>query len=1200
MCNKRASCKGKWTVLVFLIFGLLLAGLTALGSEGDPVAVQEEGGRKRELGQFESAESRDGSFSYAIDRSLKPSQNYVLHEDRPVAVVVNPGGGRDEFVANELIVNSRDRGTVEEIIKNYQGKMLHDGDLGKQIQADSNYLLVRVDPSKANLTNLEERMTEIGLRGKFVFSSLRALQLSAIALRQRELQRAVSLNRMLPLTRCPCNSTEEDEPWPGHFEDAFGYGWLSNPELGVTRAWQFLDGLGIPDALPSGHLPFSWEPVRLGIIDGGFATNDDWRYSDIDADHYCISFDYTPVLHTMSTCTDCCDSLNLMSCSGGAACPWHGTCVHGVAAALLDNRYGAAGASGLCGEPITEVMLARHTGTSYAAAVHIEALVRGPFGRGADVINMSFGGECNWWCRVFASTMESGKDALYDALRFAREEGVICVAAAGNLELDLGYEDFWGHRTYLPCEGPGVICVGAVDWNAAGYPHMDYSNWGEGVDIWAPTNIAVWAPRNTDTNYPPLGHIRRTVGGTSMSAPYVSGLLAMIKALYPPTDRRFFDSSTAHLLLDDTAQFLVSTSDRVNRPGQGLIDPLEMILTQARIALGIEEIDVDENEPNGSSRDATDISLNSTDSGVIVPELDEDYFTFEVVDYWDLTAEIPSGTAPADLQISSHVLGTSTPSPPDDEPLLLAQINPGDYDLFVENRPVATTPYNCYDLELTASPTYIAPDVFDDLDPSTPPPGGWPAERNDEIRQRTELVLPPDPSERRTGLSFSDLNFDSAGDRDFFQVRIPEDPGEVCSCLCGRSTLCYKKFTITIVAEQPVEVTIYSPRTRRPIDPAEEGWSTWVFGSQEIEITCPEEARVSTPRYGDLPVFSEGREITFSVTPREGRTVYDLDVDYEYLNCNIPPFEFGPGRYIEILDWRGREEEHSIFPDDRLAFLDCLSNPACDPAEEYIALEWAGGSLEMVFRHRSYAEEGDFSVTLFNLQGDALAMARPFGFKGQGERIFNLVKVGKMGRGKILTLPNLSKGWYFLGIDGPSPTLYAHQLNSGDRDRDGIVDFFDSCPAVPNPGGEDGDGDGIGDVCDNCPEHFNPLQGDRDGDGWGDICGPGGITEFIPEEPLGPLSASVSAQALQVCGLEYTHELKVGWKVTGGKTPIQVTIEVTAPDGSIQSVGVSELEGERIFQLDYPGGGTVTVKVKVQAGGSWASAASGASLSPCR
>jgi sugar lactone lactonase YvrE len=57
-----------------------------------------------------------------------------------------------------------------------------------------------------------------------------------------------------------------------------------------------------------------------------------------------------------------------------------------------------------------------------------------------------------------------------------------------------------------------------------------------------------------------------------------------------------------------------------------------------------------------------------------------------------------------------------------------------------------------------------------------------------------------------------------------------------------------------------------------------------------------------------------------------------------------------------------------------------------------------------------------------------------------------------------------------------------------DLDGDGIADFYDNCPVMPNPLQVDADGDGIGDACDNCPFVLNPGQVDSDHDGIGDAC----------------------------------------------------------------------------------------------------------------
>ncbi len=57
-----------------------------------------------------------------------------------------------------------------------------------------------------------------------------------------------------------------------------------------------------------------------------------------------------------------------------------------------------------------------------------------------------------------------------------------------------------------------------------------------------------------------------------------------------------------------------------------------------------------------------------------------------------------------------------------------------------------------------------------------------------------------------------------------------------------------------------------------------------------------------------------------------------------------------------------------------------------------------------------------------------------------------------------------------------------------DTDKDGKLDFEDSCPKVSNPLQEDSDKDGIGDVCDNCIKIQNSDQKDEDKNKIGDVC----------------------------------------------------------------------------------------------------------------
>ncbi|MCB0336932.1 MAG: thrombospondin type 3 repeat-containing protein, partial [Bdellovibrionales bacterium] len=57
-----------------------------------------------------------------------------------------------------------------------------------------------------------------------------------------------------------------------------------------------------------------------------------------------------------------------------------------------------------------------------------------------------------------------------------------------------------------------------------------------------------------------------------------------------------------------------------------------------------------------------------------------------------------------------------------------------------------------------------------------------------------------------------------------------------------------------------------------------------------------------------------------------------------------------------------------------------------------------------------------------------------------------------------------------------------------DRDQDGVLNFSDNCPNIPNEDQLDSDNDDFGNVCDNCPYVSNKGQQDSDGDGIGDAC----------------------------------------------------------------------------------------------------------------
>ncbi len=198
----------------------------------------------------------------------------------------------------------------------------------------------------------------------------------------------------------------------------------------------------------------------------------------------------------------------------------HGTHVAGIAAAAANNLTGVAGVA--FDAPLIPVKVLDSTGNGNAAGV--AAGITWAADHGARVINLSLG-----------STSYS--QAVCDAVTYATSGGALVVAAAGNN----------GSTTpFYPAACPGAIGVGATDSTDA-------------VPYWSDTgsaNVFVTAPGvNILSTY--MGGGYQTESGTSMAAPFVSGLAELLFAQTP--------SRTA----GGVERILASTSDKVGGASYG-------------------------------------------------------------------------------------------------------------------------------------------------------------------------------------------------------------------------------------------------------------------------------------------------------------------------------------------------------------------------------------------------------------------------------------------------------------------------------------------------------------------------------------------------------------------------------------------------------------------------------------------------------
>jgi subtilisin family serine protease len=178
----------------------------------------------------------------------------------------------------------------------------------------------------------------------------------------------------------------------------------------------------------------------------------------------------------------------------------HGTHVAGIVAAAIDNGEGMAGiAPGVRIMPV-KVLNASNVGTTAGMASGIAYAAE----HGAKIINLSL-----------ATIVDT--HVMRDAVQFAAARGSFMVVAAGNSGS--------GIFTFYPAGYPETMAVAATTRNDTRYV---LSNFGNYVDIAAPGE-GIWSTLWTVNEPRAYGFLT----GTSMAAPHVSGLAALLLSLRP-------------------------------------------------------------------------------------------------------------------------------------------------------------------------------------------------------------------------------------------------------------------------------------------------------------------------------------------------------------------------------------------------------------------------------------------------------------------------------------------------------------------------------------------------------------------------------------------------------------------------------------------------------------------------------------------
>ncbi len=187
----------------------------------------------------------------------------------------------------------------------------------------------------------------------------------------------------------------------------------------------------------------------------------------------------------------------------------HGTHVAGIIGAARGNGLGVDGIAGA-----VEVMAVRAVPNGDERDKDVANAIRYAADNGADIINMSFG-----------KSYSPQKAVVDAAVRHADSLGVLLIHAAGNDGKNVDASNNFPTPYYADSTGRAQnwITVGASSWSDGLV--APFSNYGaERVDVFAPgVDIYSTVP----------GQQYQRNSGTSMAAPVVAGVAALVMAHYP-------------------------------------------------------------------------------------------------------------------------------------------------------------------------------------------------------------------------------------------------------------------------------------------------------------------------------------------------------------------------------------------------------------------------------------------------------------------------------------------------------------------------------------------------------------------------------------------------------------------------------------------------------------------------------------------
>lgn len=237
----------------------------------------------------------------------------------------------------------------------------------------------------------------------------------------------------------------------------------------------------------------------------------------------------------------------------------HGTHVAGIVGAIRNNDLGIKGVA-----DNVKIMAIRTVPDGDERDKDVANSILYAVDNGAKILNMSFGKSYAW-----------DKKVVDDAVKYAVSKGVLLVHAAGNDGKNTEKEDNFPNRLFTDSLGKtmgtaqGWIEVGASGWKNDESLVASFSNYGgKTVDVFAP---------GVKINSTMPGSTYKENDGTSMAAPVVAGLAALIWSHYP--------NFTAVQIKDIIMNSVVKVEQKVKIKEEG--DNRRVLLSDISVSGGI-------------------------------------------------------------------------------------------------------------------------------------------------------------------------------------------------------------------------------------------------------------------------------------------------------------------------------------------------------------------------------------------------------------------------------------------------------------------------------------------------------------------------------------------------------------------------------------------------------------------------------------